>query len=658
MKKSIALLLAILMLLMQLSALAEAPAAEAETPVVYDHLTVGNTTPMRGDFFTALWGNATSDVDVRSLLHGYNLIDWDGEQGVFTADPTVVTDLAAFETDNGDHEYVIMLAQDLFYSDGRNITARDYAFSILLQMAPEIRELGGVPTREEHLLGYEEYINGTVPYLAGVRLLDDYMMSITIRREFLPFFYEMGLLLCNPYPMHVLAPGVTVADDGNGVYLTNEDPTVTEPVFTAELLKRTILDPVTGYRSHPSVVSGPYTLTSWDGVTCEFAVNPYFKGDQNGTRPSIPTLTYTLAENDTMMEKLANGEFDLLDKVMKRESIAAGMELLQTGNFAMGNEPRLGLSYISFSCEKKTVASEKVRQAIMYCFDRDSLVEDYVGDNGLRVDSFYGLGQWMYTVVMGTVAPPVPEPENPDNAAQRKAYEDALAEYEALSLDSLNPYGLNIQEANRLLDQDGWKLNAQGIREKEIDGETVTLDLRMIYPEGNDANTVLETALIANLEQVGIHVTMEAVPMGELLARYYKQGERDMDMVYMATNFDQIFDPSVYFRIGPDGEMNWSFTNHADSELYQKAVELRQTEPGDVLEYVKRWITFLERFNETLPMIPVYSNIYFDFYIQPLRNYNIAGHDTWGQAIVESYLSDEEPEPEVEEAEEGELEFD
>ena len=77
-----------------------------------------------------------------------------------------------------------------------------------------------------------------------------------------------------------------------------------------------------------------------------------------------------------------------------------------------------------------------------------------------------------------------------------------------------------------------------------------------------------------------------------------------------------------------------------------------------MLEYLKRWITFLERFNETLPMIPVYSNIYFDFYIQPLRNYNIAGHDTWGQAIVESYLSDEEPEPEVEEAEEGELEFD
>ena len=653
MKKISALLTAILLLMMQLSAFAESTEAENTEPVVYDHLTVGNTTPMRGEFFTSMWGNSTSDIDVRTLLHGYNLIYWDGEQGMFSANPTVVADVSVFETNQGDHEYVFRLQPDLRYSDGSVINAWDYAFSLLLQMAPEISELGGVPDRKEHLMGYEAYVNGYADYLSGVKVLTDTMLSITIRHEYLPFFYEMGLLMCNPYPIRILAPGVKVADDGDGVYLTNADANATVPLFSADLLRQTILDPVTGYQSHPTAVSGPYTLTSWDGVTCEFAINSYFKGDEQGNKPTIPTLTYTLVENDTMVEKLKNGEIDLLDKVMKTESINAGMELLADGEFSVSNEPRLGLSYISFACEKDTVSSQAVRQAIMWCFDRDNLVADYVADYGMRVDSFFGLGQWMYSAVMGTSEPPIQVPENPTTEEQ-KAYEDALAALAEMNLEGLNPYGVDTDKAAKLLDEDGWTLNAEGIREKVINGETVTLDLHMIYPVGNDANTSFETDLIPNLEKVGIKLTMEQVPMNELLTRYYKQGERDMDMIYMASNFDIIFDPSVYFRVGPEGEMNWSFTNHEDKELYQLAIDMRMTEPGNVVEYLQKWIAFLERFNETLPMIPVYSNIYFDFYVRPLRNYDIAGHATWGQAIVAAYMSDEEPEvPEEEGMEDG-----
>ena len=65
-------------------------------------------------------------------------------------------------------------------------------------------------------------------------------------------------------------------EEMSSIDLANEDETVTEPVFTEELLRQTILDPETGYRSHPKVVSGPYMLTSWDGSTAEFEVNPYY----------------------------------------------------------------------------------------------------------------------------------------------------------------------------------------------------------------------------------------------------------------------------------------------------------------------------------------------------------------------------------------------
>ncbi len=136
--------------------------------------------------------------------------------------------------------------------------------------------------------------------------------------------------------------------------------------------------------------------------------------------------------------------------------------------------------------------------------------------------------------------------------------------------------------------------------------------------------------------------------MSELLTRWYRQGERSDDMIYLASNFDIIFDPATHF----DPEGAWSYTNLADEELYQAAVEMRRTDPGDVLTYMQRWVKFQERFNAVLPMIPVYSNIYFDFYRNDLQGYDIAGSATWGQAIVGARIGEVETVT-VEDAAEG-----
>ena len=166
-----------------------------------------------------------------------------------------------------------------------------------------------------------------------------------------------------------------------------------------------------------------------------------------------------------------------------------------------------------------------------------------------------------------------------------------------------------------------------------------------------------EANLIPNLESVGIHLTMEPVAMEELLERYYKKDDRDMDMIYLASNFDVVFDPSVNFIVDSNGEPNWSYTNEADEVLYRLAVDMRATEPGDTMTYCQKWITFQERFNDVLPMLPIYSNIYFDFYNSFLRNYLIGENVTWTQAIIAAYQSDEPEVEEEEELAEGEMVF-
>ena len=610
----------------------------AEGSSAANHLNVGNPTAMRGDFFTGMWGNSTSDIDVRDLLHGYDLVMWDGEYDMFTFDPSVVTNSYYIIDASGNTEYTMTLARDLYYSDGSKITAWDYAFSLLLQMSPVISELGGVPADMEYIVGSKAYRNGTA-YLSGVRVPNDYTLVITIQGNYLPFFYELSLLSCKPYPIEEIAPGVTVKDNGVGVCLANIDEDAEGPVFTAELLQETILDPDIGYRSHPSIVSGPYTLTSFDGTTAEFAVNPYYKGNAKGKKPSIDTLTYTVAENETMIEQLANGEFGLLNKVMRLDSVEKGIQLTEESAFEMTEYLRTGLCYISFVCEHTGPDSKAVRQAIAWCLDRDLIVKEYTGEYGERADGYYGVGQWMYGILNGTVKPPVKEPKEDANEAEKAAYEAAVKPYQDLNLDKLTAYTVDTETAARLLEEDGWTLNEDGIREKEINGEKSTLELKMIYPAGNTIGETLERALIPNLEEVGIRLTLEPVEMGELLGVLYKQGgERDADMIWVASNFNIAFDPSVQFTLGKDGEPDWAYTNCKDEELYRLALSMRRTEPGDVLGYLKKWIAFQERFNDTLPMIPVYSNSYFDFYTGSLEDYDITLRPTWGEAIVPAHL--------------------
>ena len=631
------------------------PETEENYVLLQDHLTVGNATPMDGKFFTEMWEDVTSDGDVRSLIHAYNLVMWDGERGVFTHDPSVVNAIGIMDNEYGDRAYLIALHDNLYYSDGTKITAWDYAFSYLLSIAPEIDEIGGHSVKRNYLYGYSAYMDGTVNYLAGVQVLEDDQLMITIDHEFLPFFYETGLISCVPYPISVIAPGVEVRDDGYGVYLANIDDSVKEPIFTAELLRKTILDPETGYRTFPKISSGPYTLESWDGTTATFAANPMFKGNHAGKLPLIPTITYTVADNDTMIADLESGKFDLLNKVTKANTVSSALPLIQQG-YKMTNYPRTGLSFIAFNGQNPALQSKAVRQAMAWCMDRDDVIGQYTGYYGLRIDSYYGLGQWMYGIVNGTTAAPVDPPEDENDLVAQAEYEKELEEWEKLSLENLTVYELSTARANDLLDRDGWIINTNGVREKEIDGKMVRLSFTLLYPEGNNINEAFENLWVPNLNSVGIQISMEPMPMPELVESYTTPGKWNSDLVYLARNFEGIYDPSGYFLTDEDENHYWFTTGIADEELYQDAVDMRKTEPGEVLEYVTEWIYFVERFNDTLPMIPLYSNVYFDFYQPLLQNYNISQNESWGQAIIGAILGEVVVNEEVETFEEDEFE--
>ena len=655
MKRLTALLMAAMLLLGGVSAaMAEETPAVTETPAVeepilsfpdrdYEELVVGNPTPMDGKFFTGMWGNATTDIDVRTLVNSYYLTVWGYDTGFFRANPVTVAAMGVVEDANKTRKYRFQIADDLFYSDGTQITAWDYAFSVLFQAAPEIAELGGLPMDLSYLEGYEDYISGKTPYFAGVKVRDDMQIEFSVKPEALPYFFELYRLGFLPYPIHEIAPGCKVYDDGNGVYIGNEEPEVKEKIFTADLLQATVMDPENGYLSHPTVGSGPYVLTSWDGETCTFEINPHFKGNTEGFVPTIPKLRFTLARNEDMIEKLEADEFQLLNKVVRRDSIDKGMELVNSGKgYTVSNYPRIGLSFIVFTPDRPALQEKNVRQAINYCMDKEQMKEDYTNLYGITMDGLIGIGQWMYEMVLGSLPYPETLPENPTPEEQQK-YEEQIAGWQSLSLDGLKHYDLNVEKAVQLLEENGWTLNRDGgafrpgqdeVRCKQTKDGLIPLDLTCAYPVTNVMAASMEEYFVPYLKEAGIRLTLVPMEMKELLRSYNDRDIEEIDMFYLGDDFNIEFDPQLFFLAGDPKAPEEDTLAWAHAAMAEYARLMCETVPSDALGFVRKWITFQENLSELLPLIPVYSNVYYDFYTSDLTNYDIVTYITWGDAIV------------------------
>ncbi|MBR3099754.1 MAG: hypothetical protein IKH18_09365 [Clostridia bacterium] len=681
MKRMISLLLTLALLLTTAAAAADETAEAKE-------FVVGSTTQLKGDFFTGAFGNNGADGDVRLLIQGYNLVHWDNAQGLYIFDPSVTESVTVKADQEGNKVYTIKLRDDLYYSNGAPITAWDYAFSFLLSLAPEMTQIGGKIERSGHLLGSEAYMSGEKPYLEGLGVTDELTLKVVLDKNYLPYFYEQGLLMCVPFPITEIAPGCRVYADGEkrdwdaepvedeyeayygmGAYIGNDDLTEAEPVFTAEMLEMTLLDPENGYNTHPQVVSGPYRLTGFDGTTAHFELNEYYKGSLKSTltsgrdpygisvegndpmkadelvKPTIERIAYTLTTNDTVIRDLREGRLDLANKVMYGDAVDSGRWEVNNNRLKSDDYAREGLAYLTFSFDRPCVGEQAVRQALAWCMDRNRIAKDYCGVNGRIVDGFYGMECWEYLLASGKMRLAVNFKNDAAPSGVQKHSTAKGTNWSEINLKNLTTYKVDTAKAAMLLKNAGWTLNEDGsdytgeagkVRCKEIDGQIVPLRLTLLIPEGHHIADLLQDSFIKNLNACGIELTVETAPMNDVLRQYYRETERTADMIFLATNFGSIYDPSVDLSTDPTG---WNFVYSDDEELYRLAVDMRKTNPKETVQYMQKWVAFQERYNQVLPTLPVYTNVYYDFYTTKLRNYHITSHSSWAQAIIEASLA-------------------
>jgi peptide/nickel transport system substrate-binding protein len=176
--------------------------------------------------------------------------------------------------------------------------------------------------------------------------------------------------------------------------------------------------------------------------------------------------------------------------------------------------------------------------------------------------------------------------------------------------DQLEPYGFDPDTARQLLDEAGWTVGADGIREK--DGRRFALTL--YTTQGNATRQAVAEIIQQNLRQVGIAITLEFVPGPEVLFKEGAEGILDgrrFDLAMYAwgsgvdashTLYRSDFIPSAENNY--DGQNNPGYSHPAfDAAAIAAAAELT-IERRRELDREPLII-----FNRDLPAFPLYQRV-------------------------------------------------
>jgi peptide/nickel transport system substrate-binding protein len=555
------------------------------------------------------WSNPVPNARARDMFHGLSTVVTDFA-GAMWANPMVVREFSSVDNTDGTRTFTVTIYDDLLWSDGARITGHDYVFNFMLNGSPAFKALDTSLADGFRLHGYTEYTNGETPFHAGINLhSDEFTFSLTIAAEHIPFFFEELFISLYPLPMHVIAPGVTMTDNGQGAIFSDN--------FTLELLIQTINDPQTGYRFNPSVVSGPYGFHSWDesARVLILEANPNFIGTFDGFRPRFERIVIREVSQAVLIDTLAAGEIDVISGVRGGVSIEPGLELTRTGSHWYVNYPRDGYGMIRFHGDQSPTQFPHVRQAIALLMDREEFARQFTGGHGALVHSAYALSQWTYL-------------ENRDELYSR-----------------LDPWAFNPVRAEELLIENGWTLDATGgpyvpgpglVRHKEVDGELMPLVIEWLASSGNTVSDLITIFLLDEAARVGMRVNDTWVD--SVLSAASRSGvtEPEFFMFNMGIGFGVPHQPWLATTNNPAffGSQNPNF--FADEELYGYAVAMRTTPPGDRAQFARHWLDFQERWNYVLPDLPLYADIDYDFIGASVDNWN--NNSTWGMtnAIIRS----------------------
>lgn len=418
---------------------------------------IGDTTELSGKIRYANFGSTNpgaADLAVQNMCVGMETVS-STKEGGFVWNDSVVAEHSDVVNEDGSKTFTIKIKEGLKFSDGSDVTSKDYLAFAMAFSTPVAAEAAG----KDHqflrpLVGFDDFNAYTGPgsekgtkEIKGLRLIDDHTFSVTIDAKHLPYFYDITYGAFSAYAAKQWIGDAQILDDGNGCYFSDDfyAKDGDDKYVTAAHIYATSQNTDNTYP-----YSGPYMLESYDVAdkSAVLKLNPNFPGNYEGVKPTIETVVYKYVVTKTQLTDLQTGGVDVLKSITGGDATNEALALVEKepDNYVATHYSRAGYGKLGFRADFGPVQFVEVRRAIAYCIDRAGFAKDFTGGFGGVSDGPYYTGSWMY----------------------KHAVEHGMI---------LDAYATSVDSAIAVLEEGGWIYDAEGnpyesgVRYKKIAAE-------------------------------------------------------------------------------------------------------------------------------------------------------------------------------------------
>ena len=283
------------------------------------------------------------------------------------------------------------------------------------------------------------------------------------------------------------------------------------------------------FNRHP-IGTGPYRLKEWiAGQKLVLESNErYFEG-----RPNIDQYLYRIIpDSSTMFQELLSGGVDMMGlnplQFLRKSETRRIRE-----NYRKFRYPANAFTYMGYNLKSPLFADKKVRQALAYAIDRQSIIDGVLMGIGRPCTGPFSYVSWAY---------------NP----------------------KVQPYPYDPKRAMRMLEEAGWKdVNGDGILEK--DGRP--FHFTILTNQGNGERIRASEIIQQNFKKVGIDAKIRVMEWQAFLEQIDK---RSFDAIILGWSMSR--DPDLYdiWHSSKTGKGEYNFIGYNNPEVDRLLVQGRR----------------------------------------------------------------------------------
>ncbi|MCK5780589.1 MAG: ABC transporter substrate-binding protein [Psychrilyobacter sp.] len=555
---------------------------------------VMGTSNFNGDFYDG-WTNSAYDANVRRLVWGGGLLV-PTDKGELVDASFVESKVLTKSTPEAPAEdiWTFKIKEGMKFSNGDSFTAKDVKFTYDFYMDKEALEATGATS------SLHEYVESVT--------LDEANNSVTFKLKDVIFTIDSSA-----FSMFIL--------DSKNVLAGAEKDAITPQQW----VKANMSTPIG---------TGPYKIVEYkESQYVKMAINEFYEGNFAGEKPNIDTLIIQNVPSETQVTQLVTGEIDGLAGLVSEANIEA---VKGSSNLATNNYFRHGGGQITFHADFGASQLMEVRKAFAYEFDRIKFRNLFLGKYGIASNAPYSRNMWMMY-------------DEGEQLGTEGKFEASLTSYDLLDANGDWDEAANLEAAQKLLDTAAAKTEGAYAKltksgDKYLwEGKPLTLNLA-ITSAWTDAINLTLTKKVQ--EKFGIAVNVESMDWSIMANNLYgnsAKSERKYNAFTGGTSYGLKNDPYSSWsstNLLPFGSGSSSNTARyvSDEDLLHKIRYANPTTEAGVAEYKAAWREWLVTVNRDLPLLPLYSNNYFDAYTNKLENFETNALWQWPYAIVKAKL--------------------